>query len=172
MFLSCEAMGSRRIFVRCGKHKMIPHWFQRQQPTRGGTVRCGSRDNSLFVVGLSDVVPETTAYLWWNCQMSSTSANCCQLIPQDRATVFPALGQLAAAELTHHSLKPLRLPYSSRLRLSLLLAGDIHPNPGPATQYPSGLGSSTVDQVLKYTKYPKYIPSTSTGQVLIFLKST
>ena len=33
-----------------------------------------------------------------------------------------------------------------------------------------GLGSSTVDQVLKYTKYPKYIPSTSTGQVLIFLK--
>ena len=29
----------------------------------------------------------------------------------------------------------------------------------------SGLGSSTVDQVLKY---PKYIPSTSTGQVLIF----
>ena len=32
---------------------------------------------------------------------------------------------------------------------------------------PPGLGSSTVDQVLKYTKYPKYIPSTSTGQVLI-----
>ena len=32
----------------------------------------------------------------------------------------------------------------------------------------SGLGSSTVDQVLKYTKYPKYVPSTSTGQVLIF----
>ena len=34
----------------------------------------------------------------------------------------------------------------------------------------TGLGSSTVDQVLKHTKYPKYIPSTSTGQVLIFLK--
>ena len=34
----------------------------------------------------------------------------------------------------------------------------------------SGLGLSTVDQVLKYTKYTKYIPSTSTGQVLIFLK--
>ena len=32
----------------------------------------------------------------------------------------------------------------------------------------AGLGSSTVDQVLKYTKYPKNIPSTSTGQVLIF----
>ena len=31
-----------------------------------------------------------------------------------------------------------------------------------------GLGSSTVDQVLKYIKYPKYIPSTSTGQVLIY----
>ena len=36
--------------------------------------------------------------------------------------------------------------------------------------YLPGLGSSTVDQVLKYTKYPKYIPSTSTGQVLIFFK--
>ena len=36
----------------------------------------------------------------------------------------------------------------------------------------AALGSSTVDQVLKYTKYPKYIPSTSTGQVLIFFKST
>ena len=34
----------------------------------------------------------------------------------------------------------------------------------------TGLASSTVDQVLKYTKYPKYIPSTSTGQVLIFEK--
>ena len=34
----------------------------------------------------------------------------------------------------------------------------------------SGLGSSTDDQVLKYTKYHKYIPSTSTGQVLVFLK--
>ena len=98
--------------------------------------RC-SRDNSLLV-------PETTAYSWWNCQMSSTSANCCQLIPQDRATVFPALGQLAAAELTHHSLKPLRLSYSSRLRLSLLLAGDVHPNPGPATQYPCAVCTSNV----------------------------
>ena len=38
--------------------------------------------------------------------------------------------------------------------------------------YGTGLGSSTVDQVLKYTKYYKYIPSTSTGQVLIILKST
>ena len=34
----------------------------------------------------------------------------------------------------------------------------------------AGLWSSTVDQVLKYTKYHKYKPSTSTGQVLIFLK--
>ena len=34
----------------------------------------------------------------------------------------------------------------------------------------AGLGSSTVDQVLKYTKYPKYIPITSTGHVLIIFK--
>ena len=76
--------------------------------------------------------------------MPSASANCCQLIPQDRATVFPTLGQLTAAELTHHFLKLLRLPYSSRLRLSLLLAGDVHLNPGPATQYPCGVCTSNV----------------------------
>ena len=38
------------------------------------------------------------------------------------------------------------------------------------SEWVSGLRSSTVDQVLKYTKYPKYIPSTSTSQVLIFFK--
>ena len=32
------------------------------------------------------------------------------------------------------------------------------------------IGRCTVDQVLKYTKYPKHLPSTSTGQVLIFYK--
>ena len=32
----------------------------------------------------------------------------------------------------------------------------------------AGLVSSTVDQVLKYIKYPKHLPSTSTGQVLIY----
>ena len=36
------------------------------------------------------------------------------------------------------------------------------------SNYRPGLGSSTVDQVLKYIKYLKYIASTSTGQVLIF----
>ena len=45
-----------------------------------------------------------------------------------------------------------------------------NPQLNPMWHYIPGLGSSTVDQVLKYTKYPKYIPSTSTGQVLIFLK--
>ena len=33
-----------------------------------------------------------------------------------------------------------------------------------------GLGSSTVDQVLKYTKYPKYMPSTSKVKYSFFLK--
>ena len=40
----------------------------------------------------------------------------------------------------------------------------------PNFRWISRLGSSTVDQVLKYTKYHNYIPSTSTGQVLIFFK--
>ena len=42
------------------------------------------------------------------------------------------------------------------------------PTMSSAPELLTGLGSSTVDQVLKYTKYTKYIPSTSTGQVLIF----
>ena len=40
----------------------------------------------------------------------------------------------------------------------------------PSDMSIAGLGSSTVDQVLKYTKYPKYIPSSSTGQVHNFFK--
>ena len=58
----------------------------------------------------------------------------------------------------------------------LMMSAGVHPPDGGQLfhqpRLPPGLGSSTVDQVLKYTKYPKYIPSTSTGQVLIFLKST
>ena len=42
------------------------------------------------------------------------------------------------------------------------------PTPRCHSCYQAGLGSSTVDQVLNYTKNPKYLPSTSTGQVLIF----
>ena len=121
--------------------------FQRQQPTRG--------------------VPETTAYSWWHYQMSSTSANCCQLIPQDRAMVFPALGQLAAAELTHHSLKPLRLPYSSRLRLSLLLAGDVHPNHGPATQSLCAVCTAT-SQVEESALSATNVPAGCIRSVLVF----
>ena len=45
------------------------------------------------------------------------------------------------------------------------ISGSMLPNPLASLWLISGLGSSTVDQVLKY---PKYIPSTSTGQVLIF----
>ena len=90
------------------------------------------------------MVPETTAYSWWNCQISSASANCCQLIPHDCATVSPTLGLLTAAELTHPFLKPLRLPYSYRLQLSLLLAGDVHPNPILVTQYPCAVCTSNI----------------------------
>ena len=86
----------------------------------------------------------TTVYSLWNCKMSSASANCRQIIPQDRATIFPTLGQLTTAELTHHYLKPLRIPYSSRLQLSLILAGDVHPNLGPATQYSCAVCTSNV----------------------------
>ena len=117
-------------------------------------------------------VPETTAYSWWNCQMSTTSANCSQLIPRDRATVFPALGQLAAAELTHHSLKPLRLPYSSRLRLSLLLAGDVHPNPGPATQYPCAVCTSNVTSrrvSFKCNQCSGWVHSKCSGLILLLI---
>ena len=54
--------------------------------------------------------------------------------------------------------------------LSKTFSASVFMASGKHCLYIPGLGSSTVDQVLKYTKYPKYISSTSTGQVLIFLK--
>ncbi len=39
---------------------------------------------------------------------------------------------------------PLRTPYSPRLRLSLLLSGDVHPNPGPAPLYPCSVCTRNV----------------------------
>ena len=73
----------------------------------------------------------------------------CKLLsthPEDRPVGFPAMGQFAAAKLTHHSTKPLRrrLPNSPLLRLSLLLAGDVHPNPGPTLQYPCSVCTRNV----------------------------
>ena len=85
-----------------------------------------------------------SAYSWWNCHMTATSAIVVNSFLKTVQRYYPALGQLAAAELTHHSLKPLRLPYSSRLRLRLLLADDLHPNPGLATLYLCAVCTSNV----------------------------
>ena len=84
--------------------------FQRQQSPSGGTIRL------------------------------TRPANCGQPIPPcSFLNGFPDPSQFAAARLTHYSSKP-RLPSdssdSSRPRIRLLLAGDVHTNPGPATKYP------------------------------------
>ena len=61
-----------------------------------------------------------------------------------RVHLVPTLCQLTVAELAHHSLNPLRQPYSSRLRLSLLLACVVHHKPSHATQYPCSVCTSNV----------------------------
>ena len=89
-------------------------------------------------------VPKTTAYKRWNCQVIRP-ANCCHLIPSNRFLYgFPVPSQFAAAKLTHYSTMPHRPSDYSRPRQRLLLSGDGHQNPGPATMYPCSVCTSNV----------------------------
>ena len=82
-------------------------WFQRQQPTSGGTVRL------------------------------SKPANYCQHILSNRfLDGFLDPSQFAVAKLTHFSSNPQRPSDFSRSWQCILLSGDVHPNPGPTTKYP------------------------------------
>ena len=85
--------------------------FQRFRPTRGGTVR-----------------------------QQTTPANRDHYYPDSlavRLSGFSASGQFAAADLILNSTtKPLRRRPDRTQLLLLLMAGDIHPNPGPPTKYP------------------------------------
>ena len=70
------------------------------------------------------MIPKTTAYKQWNCQVIRP-ANCCHLIPSNRfLDGFPVPSQFAAAKLTHYSTMPHRPSDSSRPRQRLLLSGD------------------------------------------------
>ena len=90
------------------------------------------------------VVPKTTAYKRWNCQVMRP-ANCCHIIPSNCfLDGFPVLSQFAAAKLTHYSTMPHRLSESSRSRQCLLLSCDVHQNTGPATKDPCSVCTSNV----------------------------
>ena len=92
-------------------------------------------------------VPKTTAYKRWNCQVMRP-ANCCPLIPSNRfLDGFPVPSQFAAAKLTHYSTIPHRPSDSSGSRQRLLLSGDMHQNPGPATKYPCSVCISNVTNI-------------------------
>ena len=82
------------------------------------------------------MVSTTTAYKWWNCP-GLPDANCCQHIPSNRfLDGFPDPSQFAAARLPNYSSEPQQPSDSSRSWPSILLLGDVQPNPGPITKYP------------------------------------
>ena len=83
------------------------------------------------------MVPATTAYKWWNCQVIQT----CKLLSTHSFKPFPRRffpnpSQFAAAKLTHYSSKPQRPSDSSRSWLRILLSADAHQNSGSTTKYP------------------------------------
>ena len=83
------------------------NWFQRHQPTSGGTVR------------------------------SFKPANCCKHISQNRfldGFQIRVSLQQPCWLITHQSRND--PSESSRSWLRILLSGDVHPNPGPTTKYP------------------------------------
>ena len=82
------------------------------------------------------MVPKTTADKRWNGQVIRP-AHCYHLIPSNRfLDGFPDPSQFAAAKQNHYSTMPHRPWDSSRHMQRLLLLGDVHQNPGPATKYP------------------------------------
>ena len=85
----------------------------------------GSKDNSLQAVELSD-------------------QQTCKLLSSYPFKRFPVPSQFAAAKLTHYSTMPHRPSDSSQPRQRLLLSGDVHHNPGPATNYPCSVCTSNV----------------------------
>ena len=92
-------------------------------------------------------VPKTIAYKRWNCQVIRP-ANCCHIIPSNSfLDDFPVPSQFAAVKLTHYSTMPHRPSDSSRPRQRLLLSGDVHQNPGPATKYPCSVCTSNAQVV-------------------------
>ena len=89
----------------------------------------GSKDKSLQAVELS----------------GQQTCNCCHLIRSKRfLDGFPVPSQFAAAKLTHYSTMPHRPSDSLRPRQCLLLSGDVHQNPGPATKCPCSVCTSNV----------------------------
>ena len=82
------------------------------------------------------MVPKTTAYKRWNCQVIRP-ANCCHFNPSNRSLDgFPGPSQFTAAKPTHYSTIPHRPSDSSRPWQRLLLSGDVHQNHGLTTKYP------------------------------------
>ena len=91
----------------------------------------GSSDNSLQVVELLWLPSEATNRRKKSYKLLSTIflQNCFSVF-------FLKVGQFAAAKLTQYSTKPHRPSDASRLRLRLLLSGDVQQKPGSTTKYP------------------------------------
>ena len=117
------------MFKTALNNKPIPHIWK-----LSNIVHISKTNNDIDKVHL--LVPTTTAYKWWNCQVLRP-ANCCQhILPNRFLNGFPDPSQFAASKLTHYSSKPQRPSDSSRSWQRILLSGDVHPNPGPTTKYP------------------------------------
>ena len=79
-------------------------------------------------------------YKLWNCQVIRP-ANCCHLIPSNR---FLCPSRFAVTKLTHYSTILHQPSNSWRPRQRLLLSGDVHQNPGPASKYPCSVCTRNV----------------------------
>ena len=87
---------------------------------------CGSNDLSLHEVELS-----------CNNRCQQIEINTYPDSPLFISNAFSASGQFEAAELIRYSItKPQRRQPDQIIEKLLQMAGDVHPNPGPATKYP------------------------------------
>ena len=82
------------------------------------------------------MVPKTTAYKRWNCQVIRPE-NCCHLISSNRfLNGFPGPSQFAVAKMNLYSTMPHRPSDFWQPRQCIILSGDVHQNSVPAPKYP------------------------------------
>ena len=104
-------------------------------------------DSAIHLLGNNRVLKERTPPIPDEEQRLNRRQQC-TLLQLDQSSVprrFSGPSQFAAAKLTHYSsTMPHRPSDSSRPRQRLLLSGDLHQNPGPATKYPCSVCISNV----------------------------
>ena len=146
------------------------NWVAIQWKGAKGIKKASVKRKDDIVVDAGTKVPTISAYTWWNRLATNDTYKSRSPLSWQSAVChsgFSTSGQFAAAELIHNSTtKPLRRRPDSTTLLLLLMAGNIHPNPGPTAKYPCPVCARYVTSpALSYmcTRYSGWVHAKCSG---------